>query len=286
MNGKDLSRQLSDLPEELIAEAMAPAKDIKRKHFAVRLLRVAAIAAALAILITAVAFWPTEENYITGPGVLVVRAYGAEYEDDVPVEGVVLEEGVEFTSTVIYNPTISYRQHFPFTFSVEDSLYSNMEITLEVNADAGIFYKNEPYDPDTLGLTRVEKYLARYYGQHFFVNADKAIYWKPSGFDYAYMQEAYKPGESSFEDVYIPMNFEKSPAFIDVVIRADDNIVGYCVIAICEINIDDGHPDQEFSFTLLTMVGFPQIEGRWQNVTEEYVWKQIYNIHTEREALS
>lgn len=273
---------VTNIDEDMIAETGTP----RLLTFPNNIKRIAAIAAALAILITAVALWPTEENYITGSGVLVVRAYGAEYEDDVPVEGVVLEEGVEFTSTVIYNPTISYRQHFPFTFSVEDSLYSNMEITLEVNTDAGIFYKNEPYDPDTLGLTRVEKYLARYYGQHFFVNADKAIYWKPSGFDYAYMQEAYKPGESSFEDVYKPMNFEKSPAFIDVVIRADDYIVGYCVIAICEINIDDGHPDQEFSFTLLTMVGFPQIEGRWQNVTEEYVWKQIYNIHTEREALS
>lgn len=286
MNGKDLSRQLSDLPEEMIAEAMAPAKDIRQKHFTARLLRAAAIAAAVAILITAVALWPAEENYITGPGLLVVRAYGAEYENDIPVEGVILEEGVEFTSSVTYDPTISYRQHYPFTFSMDESLYPGMEITLEVKSDVGIFYKREPFNLLMLNMTPIQYYLASHYGQHFTVSANKPIYWEPDGFDYEYMKTAYGEGKTVIEEVYKPVKFEESPAFIDVVIRADDLIVGYCVIEIYEINVDDGHPDKEFSFTLLTMVSFPQVEGRWQKVTEEYVQNEINRIHAEREERS
>ena len=65
MNGKDLSRQLSDLPEEMIAEAMGPAKRLHRQQTTHRLLRVAAIAAAVVILFWAVSLLPFGEDRLS-----------------------------------------------------------------------------------------------------------------------------------------------------------------------------------------------------------------------------
>lgn len=249
--------------------------------------RVAVCAAALALLIGAVLFWPaSEENYITAPGLIKVYAHELDESGNEIIESVALEEGVDFTSSVVYDPTKSYRQHFPFSFALDKTLYPNMDITLEVSTDAGIFYKNDSYvpKPNIPTLTVVEAIFSNYYGQHFTVDIDKKLYWEPEGFDYAYMAEQIKNGNRDFDSAYKDYDYVNNPSFIDVIIRADNSIVGYCVIAIREINEDDGHPDREFSFELLTMVSFPEVDGHFQNVSYKYVQTQIQQIHSERES--
>ncbi len=142
--------------------------------------------------------------------------------------------------------------------------------------------KMDSFNPSLLEMTPTEQLLATYYGQHFTVDIGKTIYWDPWGFDYEYMRQQYEKGEKIFDRTYIPLFLTKNPSFIDVIIRADDMIIGYCVI---EIQLLEGEnfEVQEFAFKLLTMVSFPKIEGRWQNVTEEYVWKEINRIHAESE---
>ena len=111
------------------------------------------------------------------------------------------------------------------------------------------------------------------------MDIDKKLYWEPEGFDYAYMAEQIKNGNRDFDSAYKDYDYVNNPSFIDVIIRADNSIVGYCVIAIREINEDDGHPDREFSFELLTMVSFPKVDGKYQKVSYNYVQTQIEKIH-------
>lgn len=292
MNGKDLSRQLGDLPEDMIAEAMAPAKTLHRKQVTARVLRLVAVAAVVAILLTAISFWPSgEEEYVTGSGTFVVRAYGAENDASIPVEGVILEEGVSFTPNVIYDPQISRAPHYPIKFSVDKSLYPGMELTLEVKTNAGIF--DRPADIDDLfsdwdalssiGDDDVTWVVKSFLGQHFTVGIDTALQWLPHGCDYTFALKQVLKGNTDYASAWRDMSYKHSPSFIDVIIRADDHIVGYCVIAIYEINIDE-RPDRQFSFELLSMVSFPQVHGRFQRVTKEYVNEQIQMIHDSAES--
>ena len=272
-----LSNAMGNIPDDMLMEAMEVKKHTGRKW----ILRVAACAAVLAILLTAL-LWPSEENYITGPGLIKVYAHEIDEAGNVSIDSVVLEEGVEFTSTVVYDPTKSYRQHFPFSFMLDEDIYPGMDITMEVSTNAGIFYKNDPYDPNMPALPAILQIFGNYYGQHFTVGIDKKLYWEPEGFDYAYMAEQIQNGNLDFNNAYKAHDYVINPSFIDVIFRADKHIVGYCVIAIREINENDDHPDREFSFELLTIVNFPEVDGRFQRVSEKYVKEQIESIHNEQ----
>ena len=269
---------VSDIDPALIDEVTAP------RTLVPTLVKVAAAAAVLALLLTTL-LWPTaEESYITGPGLLTIRAHALDEVGNATVESIILEEGVAFTPSIRYDPTISYRRHFPFSFSVDESLYSGMEITMEVNTNAGIFYKNDPFDASMMNQPAIVRILSQVYGQHFSVGIDKSLYWQPSGFDYDHMAKEIENGNFDYNSAYKEHGYEKNPSFIDVIIRADDMIVGYCVIAIIETNIDNNHPDREFSFEVLTIVSFPKVDGNWQNVALKYVQAQINQIHSERES--
>lgn len=251
--------------------------------------RIAVCAAVLALLLTWL-LWPgTEESYVTGPGLLVVRAYALDEDTNTPIEEVILEEGVEFTPIVKYWPEVSYREYYPLSFSVDKDLYPDMNITIEVNTDAGIFYKNEPYDPDSPiyapETSPVEQVLLQYDGQHFTADIDKKLYWYPLGFDYEYLRKQFEQGNlEDFSSALKSHYFSKNPSFIDVIIWADNYIIGYCVMEIRELNGVTGSRAQNFSFEVLKIVSFPDVDGRWQNVTLKYVQEQINNIHAEREA--
>ena len=277
---KVLFDAITSIDEDLIDEAASPS----RLHPASPILRVAAIAAVIALLMTAL-LWPKEENYVTGSGMLQVYAHDIDANGNATIEKEILEEGVKFTPNVHYDLSISYHKDFPFTFSVDKSQYPGMDITLEVSTDAGIFYKNK-IDPSSLELSSIERTLAAYHGQHFTVPIDTELYWNPHGFDYEHLQNAAQRGECNFLEAYKPFNFSRNPSFFDIIIRANDLIVGYCVIEIREVDGVTGTLAQKFCFEVLEIVSFPMVDGYWQNVTLKYVKEQIEQIHLKREAIS
>ena len=273
---------VSGIDQALIDEAAAA----PGRSGSVILRRVVAAAAALAILVGCWLFWPVDEEcYVTAPGLLIVRAYAVDEYGNATVESVQLEEGVTFTPEVEYEFNKNYVQHFPFSFHLDQKDYQDMEITLEVSTNAGIFYKNEPFNPEHLKLSPAEQVLENNYGQHFRVSADKNLYWRPLGFDYDHLKQQVESGNPKALDVMRAYLVEENPSFIDVIIRGNDLIIGYCVIEIREINGLTGYSAAKFSFELIKMVSFPQVEGRWQNVSEEYVQEEIEKTHLEREAL-
>ena len=153
-----------------------------------------------------------------------------------------------------------------------------MDITMEVSTNAGIFYKHDPFNPNSPMLPAILQIFNQFYGQHFTVDIDKKLYWEPEGFDYEYMAEQIEKGNLDYNSAHKEHDYVDNPSFIDVTIRADEYIVGYCVIAIREINENDGHPDQEFSFEVLTIVNFPEVNGKMQKVKFSYVQDQIFHI--------
>lgn len=277
MSDDRISQVLGEISEDYLESALGvyTRKQNARKHRR----NLAACAVVLALMVGVLFLWPREENYLIGSGLITVQAHGLDASGHVTPQSIPLEEGIQYTSEVVYDPTKSYRQHFPFSLSVAESSYPDMRITVEVFTNAGIFYKDTPYDPNAPTHPALLQFFSNYHGQHFTVDIDEKLYWKPEGFDYAYMEERIKNGEREFDRAYKAHDYVNNPSFIDVIIRADENIIGYCVIAIREINEDDGHPDREFSFEVLKMVNFPEVDGNLQNIPLRYVERQIQLIH-------
>ena len=241
--------------------------------------RVAGCAAVLALLMGAMFFWPVEENYVTGPGLIKVYAYEMDETGNENVESVVLEEGVEFIPEYIFRTDTSHRPHFPMFFQFEHEQYSLDEIMLEVNTNSGIFYKYTPGDLSMIGKPPIEQLLYSHYGQHFTVRADTALYWMPDGFDYAYMKAEYEKGNTDLLQVYKEFGYNGNPSFFDIIIRANNRIIGYCVIEVIRTPTDISPYAHKFSFEVVSLVGFPKVDGKYQRVSEKYVKEQIQLVH-------
>ena len=72
------------------------------------------------------------------------------------------------------------------------------------------------------------------------------------------------------------MNVEIVDAFIEIVLKLEETIIGYVVIKTYE-----GYPyyfDYFFHANVLKSVLFPQVDGEYQNVSEEYVKTAIQKI--------
>lgn len=280
-NERALFDAVTGIDADLIDEAAAPIA----RTFPQRLLRVAAIAAVFAVLLTA-ALWPkADENYITAPGLLTVHAHGVDEDGNATVESVILEEGVEFTPNVHFDPALSYREYLPISFCIDESQYPGMEITMDVSTNAGILYKNLPFDHSHLNMNAVDQLLYHYYGQHFTASIDKSLYWIPLGFDYDYLFDQVALGNNDPKSALRGFYFENNPSYIDVIFRANDLIIGYCVVEITETNGITGYWAKDFCFKVLEIASFPMVDGQWQNVKLEYVQDKINQLHTQKEEL-
>lgn len=288
MNKQELTGALSHIhASDCLKEEVLTMKSKSKTNYRLIAKRAAVCAAVLALLIGAVFFWPaSEENYITAPGLITVRAHEIDDAGNATIESVALKEGVLFTPEYIFRTDASYREEYPFFFQIEHELYAPEEIMLEVNTNSGIFYKYSPGDLSMIGKPPVEQYLYDYYGQHFTVSADKALYWKPGGFDYAYMQEQYNKGNTNLSQIYKPMGFSASPSFFDIIIRANGYIIGYCVMEVTITPTEISPYAHRISFEVVALVSFPMVGGQHQNVSNEYVQTHIQKIHSEREDLS
>lgn len=240
--------------------------------------RVVACAAVLAILLTAL-LWPnTEESYITGPGVLVVRAYEAEAPTLSEEYSKILEEGITLPPEYTWVPNMSLicpaTLGLPLSFSIPEDTYVGMEITFEIWVSGGDFeHLDYYYEFSDYFLGRddsVDSYdisKARYFGGHFTIPNNKTIYWRSTG--------------HVFDDINREMHYielDSDQVFVDVIVRADNYIVGYAVIEIRDV----GH-EKKFTYNtrMLKSVSFPQIDGHFQKVSEKYVKEQIELIHND-----
>lgn len=239
MLGKNLSEALSDISEGKIQEAA----DVYRKKKRTRSVwvRVAAAAAMAVLVLTAVfAPWQREGELVTAPGVLKVYAY--DVIDGTEIKNVVgneLPDGVECLPS-IWNPAMSSSRGLPFSFEVSDDYYAGMTITYDINVNCGRFWYEENMECVELGTS-------------FSLENNRKIYWDSVGVKSA--------KEAMSEDGGI---------FADVIIRADEQIVGYALLEI-------GYSEDPWLYfpAWCETICFPMINGELQNVSEEYVTEQM-----------
>ncbi len=277
---------VTNIDEDMIAETGTP----RLLTFPNNIKRVAAIAAALAILITAVALWPTEENYITGSGVLVVRAYAADTEEFTEENSVVLEEGITLPQKYAFDGSVSFVDNgMSLMFSIPEGSYEGMEITFECILSEGSFELDLMLVCEGLHQEEVSLLLENmahdngylywskaYLGDHFTVNNNQRMYWVPYTMIFDHDKQEYKNAGI----------FSGKQAFVDIIIRADNYIVGYAVIEFygdANTADQDGHYSRYYARMLKTE-SFPQVDGKYQKVTREFVEAQFQRIKLASES--
>lgn len=273
-----LFEAVSGIDPALIQEATQPRR--LHKPLARRVFISIAYAAVLAIVLTAI-LWNREENYITTSKGLYVIAHASSEEGSEATETIVLQEGVIYPTLFYQPPIANNRRPCPISFSIDDTLYPDATLTLEIQTNAGIF--SNPHNESSPDLTTIENALLIHYGQHFHVPINETLNWRPIGFDYEYMKLQCEQGNLDLDDAYVDCLFDDNPSYIDVIIRADNNIVGYCVIKITEVNGITGFLASEFTLELVTMTLFPKVDNDYQKVSRQYVLNAINDIHTSKQ---
>lgn len=273
-----MTEALNGISDELLLEAAQMTK--KKPNRTIQILRIAAIAAAVAVLITAVSLWPAEENYITGPGLLVVRAYAVENGELVEENSTILEEGITLPTKYAFDNGVSLINNgTSLLFSIQNDAYDGMEIAFECILSDGAFEQDimmmfEGLSQEEKLLLLEDSYLYRmktYLGDHFTVKNNQRMYWVP--YTMTFDQDNREYETSGF--------FMGEQAFADIIIWADDYIVGYAVIEFygdADTISQNGHYSRYYA-RLLKTVSFPQVEGEYQNVSERYVNEQFQLIH-------
>lgn len=278
MNKQELHRALANVQasDELKMAVLSVDEEKSKKGSVLGIVRrVAACAAVLALLIGAIFFWPSEGNYVTGPGLITVRAHAVDEAGNATVESVILEEGIIVPMEYTYDPAVSVLSKslgLPFQFSVLGEEYADQEITFEIWLSSGDFEHLEyltEFSDYFLGFDdSVDSYdilKARYLGGHFTIPNNKTIYWLSTGhvFD-----------DEKREIQYVEMDTDR--AFVDIVIRADGHIVGFAVIEICDMDVENRFV---YNTRMLKSISFPQVDGHFQKISEKYVKEQIQLIH-------
>lgn len=193
MLGRKLSEALSNISDEKI-EAAAGITPKSSRHIWVR---VAACAAVLALLLTAL-LWPNETITDDGKGELVVvpgvlKAYACDLEEVAAEE----KEKYELDSTkpfmyAIHIPALNIDVGSPITFYVPETYFENAEITFEISSNYENFCKKQTLkNGDSIRFKKVP----------------------------------YKEIQADIG--------EKGNFYLDIIILADGKIVGYGVISFC-----------------------------------------------------
>lgn len=247
---------VSGIDETLIDEtALPPAQPLGR-----RVLRIAAIAAAMVILLTAGLWWPTgEESYVTGPGLLTVRAYALDDSAITEANSTVLEKGVELPRSYDWSIGINIVHGIPLHLSFPEDLYPDAEISFGIEVTGGEFE------------TPRQKSL----GQSFTTENNTMIVWN----HLEWFLNEHKKEDNATSDIFSDDGFDGSQAFADIIIYADDHIVGYAVVEIYEVNGATGINAYVYNARVLEIVSFPMVDGEFQDITAKYVTNIMESYH-------
>lgn len=279
MLNERISEALGDISDELLVSAMQPGK--KRRQRTYVDLAVAALAAASVLVLLVFGLRQSPQKALqTAPGVITVLAHELDDSGKLTDQTQVLEEGEIFEPQK--QQQRNENQIFPLSFLVDESQYPGMDLQLQVAATVGIFTKNELLGKDAEDLPEALRLLLQHYGQQYEADIGENIYWQTDGFDYLFMQQQTQKGNYDLETVYRDLDFEKGPSYILVTLQADEHIVGFCHIKITLADPSVSAENRQFRFQIIASVSYPQVDGQWQDVSEEDVHQ---HMHQELEKL-
>jgi len=250
MSGKELSEALTDVSEEKICGAMGA---YRRKRRTV-MLRVASIAAMLAIVLGFL-FWPRNvDGYVVAPGVVKVYAYDLQTREKRE-----LEKGVKLPANK-YGWVLFMNAYagLPIEFEIEEPELAGMEVTIQIQTPHGNFLGDHHQRPDKYWVEGESWRKTAKLGRNFTIDNGETIYWE----------------NRESEDDWGGTSFPDGVA-VDAIILADGIIVGYVALEIWMMeDINSG----VYGAKLLEAIYFPKVDGQFQNVTEEYIRGRIEKI--------
>lgn len=231
--------KLYELLNEISDDHVQKAKRTKKvkKSF---ILKCAAAAACVCV----VALWvfhigiPSSDTVITASGLLTVTAYAESNEE------LVMREGIEMPTNFSWSLAMSSSPGLPLNLYADE--YE--DVKFEVWTDGGTLLLWES--------NAIEKIDGTFYAEN-----GTTIYWS-TAFNYE---------ENRFEA------YSKSISYIGIIIRENENIVGYAVVQIYTDDSEDGVLKTYFA-KLLKSVSFPTVKGKYQNITSEYVMSEIEKV--------
>lgn len=234
-------------------------------------LRLVAAAAVVALVIGVLAFWPTgEKEYVTGPGLLTIRAYALNENEISDINSTVLEEGVELPWEYVWSPAINVMSTgLPIKLEFPEAEFEGAKISLEVTVSGGSVFGESVRlrDPAT------GKYYWSdhpYLGATFTIENNSTLYWQFFSTKFHVLKNEYTHGSP----------FARGKSYLDIIIRADDYIVGYAVVEIYELPKEEA-PAFRYKARVLSIISFPQVEGAYQVISRKDVYNKMNETHAE-----
>lgn len=272
-NYRALYDAVSGIDPALIEEASAPPAV---KKFPLR--RIASIAACLALIAALMLHKPTvgpEGGYVSAPGILAVTAYAFEDGNNFT------EVPLEYTSSPLfehgYCPLgLNCVPGHPISFHVPDG----EDMTLDISVNEGHIFDWHCDIVDGYFVVRDGDSIR---AQNVTITEDMTLYWR-NFYDDPVTGEssAFFPFKGYDNIVNTdPKTGEVSAVFhngtrmeniyIDIIIRSGEHITGYAVIHM------KPYYDGAFQSVVIESVSYPQVDGEYQDIPQEYVDAQIRN---------
>lgn len=243
MNSKKFSGAMGEIDDKYVYEAIRYNHRSRKSRWLIR----GAIAACLCLLIVIGQLNRLSSDFVSVPGLFTITAYALSSNDEtgLPKE-CELSEGVELSKEYGWSLAMSSRPGLPLKLSMAD--YPNA--TFDISVDGGRFVLWDSGKVTVLDST-------------FNVGNETTIYW------------TNLLGMS--ENRTGVQRYTKNEAYADIIVRDGDSIVGYAVIKVYTPD-PENEPAQSYYALLLKSISFPKIDGKNQNVTEEYVNSQIEQV--------
>lgn len=199
-----------------------------------------AIAACLCVVLAlGVLIKSPTSGEVVGPGLLVITAYAASSDEEL-----VMQEGMELPADYNWSLAMSSRPGLPLKLTYSEHPNAIFEVSVEGGT-----------------LLLWESNQISYMESPFNAENGTTIYWtnisQTNGNDF---------------DRYL-----ESEAYINIIIREEENIIGYAVVQIYTNDMED-EPAQNYSAKLLKSVSFPMINGTYQKITSEYIATEMEEV--------
>lgn len=274
MKRETFDRAFEQISDGLVQDALN-VYDKKRNRRKVWV-RVAAMAATVAIVLTAT-LWPRQTpdgEIITAPGILKVYAYDLENANGADIsqlEGIELEEGIEFPSRIGWGPSINVYPGLPIKLSVPEEYYGDAAISFKIAVDNGEFFRKYTLE------TGFYWWGAAYLGKGFVLENHQIIYWHEIETNLESVAEIEEQMSQNPEEFLFPewVYSEEERTLAEITIYANEHIVGAALVEIYTTNEED--KGAWYQAKLLDTVCFPLIGGKYQPVTEMQVNEYMEN---------
>lgn len=250
---------ITGIDAEYIEESTRPPRRTQN-----RILRFTAAAAVLALLLTLPGLFPSTGEYVTIPGVLTVTAYvyqgGSDFKE-IPMESSIVSSLFnDGYCPVIINSVPGH----PITFQIPEG----KDVSLKITVSEGHLYDWNKDISDGKFIRREE---IGFHSQTVTLTNTMTLYWMntyddpDNGNSISFIPQ--RLSENSDSTIHNGSRIEN--IYLDVVIYTEGHITGYTVLHIKPVY------DGGFQLVLKKAKAYPQVDGEYQDITQEFIEHQI-----------